>query len=179
MRGSVPGLASPYQFASLLPSIYQEDDFVRRWMAGFDVVLAPIVSVLDNVEAYFDPMLAPDDFVEYLASWVGIELDETWNESARRTLVSRAVELVKISGTLEGMRQLILIYTGIEPELREGGGCSVSTEPNGSLPGEANGILEVVLRTSEPERIDLSRLSRLIEAAKPAHVAHRVEILPA
>jgi phage tail-like protein len=67
---AIDGLASPYRFGELLPSIYQQDDFAQRWMAGFDEVLAPLVAVIDNIEAYFDPALAPLDFVAFVASWV-------------------------------------------------------------------------------------------------------------
>lgn len=178
MRGTVEGLKSPYAFVELLPSVYQEDDFARRFVSGFDELLAPIVSVLDNVEAYFDPMLAPADFVEYLASWVGVELDETWSDEARRRLVATAVDLVKVRGTLEGLRRLVEIYTGVDPEILDGGGCAVSLEPNGPLPGSASAPLVVTVRVPDPERIDAGRLHRLVGAAKPAHVVHRVEVLP-
>jgi phage tail-like protein len=178
VRAAVEGLASPYRFAELLPAIYQEDAFACRWVSGFDDVLAPIVSVLDNIEAYFDATVAPPDFLEYLASWVGVELDETWTEPARREFVARAVELVKARGTLEGLRRLVEIYTGATPEIEESGGCSVSIVANGPLPGRARQSLVVRVRAAPDRVIDEARLSRLVASAKPAHVPHRVEVFP-
>lgn len=176
MRGTVEGLASPYRFGSLLPSIYQQDDFTQRFMSGFDTVLAPIVTTTDNIASYFDPALAPLDFVAYLASWVGIELDETWTPAARRELVSRAVELYRIRGTVEGLRQQVAIYTGVEPEIEESGGCRYSQEPNGDLPGEATPSLVVRVRVPASSSVDEARLDRLVGSAKPAHIPHRVEV---
>ncbi|HVB06160.1 MAG TPA: phage tail protein [Acidimicrobiales bacterium] len=177
MRGSVDGLPSPYRFAELLPAIYQEDEFVQRWMLGFDAVLAPVAATLDNIESYFDPALAPQDFVAFLAGWVGVELDETWSDDARRELVNRAVELFKIRGTVEGLRQHVAIYAGVEPEIEESGGCTYSLEPNSALPGEGTPRLVVRVRVPGDSLIDEGRLDRLVASAKPAHIPHRVEVV--
>lgn len=177
MRGAIPGLPSPYQFSALLPSIYQEDDFAVRFVSGFDEVLAPLVAVIDNIQSYFDPELAPQDFVAYLARWVGVELDETWSDEARRELVRRAVELFKVRGTVEGLRDHVEIYAGVTPEIEESGGCSYSVEANGALPGEETPRLLVRVRVGENSPIDEGRLDRLVAGAKPAHIPHRVEVV--
>lgn len=177
MRGTVEGLPSPYRFAELLPAIFQEDEFVQRWMLGFDTVLSPVASVLDNVEAYFDPAVAPQDFVAYLATWVGVELDETWSDDARRELVRRAVELFKIRGTVEGLRQHVAIYAGVTPEIEESGGCVASLKADSDLPGEETPRLLVRVRVPDRSPIDEGRLDRLVASAKPAHIPHRVEVV--
>ena len=78
MRAHVPGLASPHPLGDRLPAMYLEDSFIQRMTAAFDDVLAPIFSSLDNLEAYVDPELAPEDFVLWLGDWVGLALDESW-----------------------------------------------------------------------------------------------------
>ncbi len=177
MRGGIDDLNSPYRFVELLPAIFQEDEFIQRWMVGFDSVLSPLASTLDNIEAYFDPGIAPQDFVAYLASWVGVELDETWSDDARRELVRRAVELFKIRGTVEGLRQHVAIYAGVEPEIEESGGCTFSLEANSPLPGEDQPRLVVRVRVPGDSPIDEGRLERLVGAAKPAHIPHHVEVV--
>ncbi|MGW1926113.1 phage tail protein [Streptomyces massasporeus] len=62
-------------------------------MSGLDVVLAPLFNVLDSLEAYFSPALAPADFVDYLATWVGAELDGDEPLALRRHAVASAVAL--------------------------------------------------------------------------------------
>jgi phage tail-like protein len=177
VRGTVDGLGSPYSFGALLPAVYQEDDFALRFMAAFDVVMSAAVSTIDNVAWYFDPSTAPQDFVAYLASWVGVELDETWSEAARRELVGRAVELFRIRGTVEGLRANVAIYTGTEPEIIESGGCVASEHADSEYPGSDRPMLVVRVRVPAHSRIDEGRLSRLVESAKPAHVPHRVEVV--
>lgn len=177
MRGTVPGLASPYSFGTMLPAVYQEDDFTMRWMSAFDEVLAPCVSSIDNIEHYFDPDVAPPDFVEMLAWWVGVELDETWSDRARRELVSQAAALYRVRGTVAGLRRHVAIYAGSEPEIEESGGVAVSEQPGGALPGSADPHLVVRVHVDEHSPVDQRRLSRLVASAKPAHIPHRVEVV--
>ena len=179
MRGTVDELASPYGFGELLPAIYQADEFALRFVSAFDTVIAPVVSVLDSIEAYFDPALAPLDFVGYLAHWVGVELDETWSPSARSELVARAVELFGVRGTVEGLKRHVAIYAGVEPEIEESGACAPSSEANSPLPGEDRPRLVVRVRVPDPSAIDARRLDMLVGSSKPAHIPHRVEVLPA
>lgn len=177
MRLSTEGIPTPYSFVELLPAMFHEDDFARRFVAGFDDVLSPLVAVLDNIETYFDPRLAPSDFVAMLAGWVGVELDETWSDEARRALVSRAVALVKLQGTVAGIRQLVEIYTGVSPEIEEGGACVLSESPNGEMPGRAGAPIVVRVHVADPASIDRVRLDRLVASAKPAHVRHEVQVV--
>ena len=78
MRGLVATLETPRPLIDSLPGIYQEDDLARAVTTAFDDNLAPILSTIDNVAAYLDPALTPDDFLDWLSSWVGILPDETW-----------------------------------------------------------------------------------------------------
>ncbi|MGW2090124.1 hypothetical protein ACWCQ6_35010, partial [Streptomyces sp. NPDC001880] len=67
-RAAVPGLASRYPIGGLLPALYADDDLAQRFTAGLDTVLAPVLSTLDNLPAYFDPLLTPADFLPWLSS---------------------------------------------------------------------------------------------------------------
>ena len=79
-------LVSPHPLGAYLPALYQEDEFAQRWTSGLDVVLAPIFHSMDNIEAYLDPRLAPADFLDWLASWMGLVADETWPAGAHSCL---------------------------------------------------------------------------------------------
>ena len=68
-------------------------------MSAFDEVLAPLFTTLDCFDSYLDPDLAPHDFVDWLASWVGVDIDETWTLERRRRLIQDAVVLYRIRGT--------------------------------------------------------------------------------
>ena len=135
MRGHVAGLATPHPLGPTLPSIYQDDDFAQRFLAALDQVVAPIYSTLDNFETYLDPYLTPDDFLPWLAGWVGIGLDESWDDARRRAIVARAAELYRMRGTAAGLAAQVELQTGGTVEIMENGATSWSVDPGGELPG--------------------------------------------
>jgi phage tail-like protein len=185
MRGTIEDLATPHPLGHLLPGLYHDNDIAQRFTGALDVVLAPVLGTLDSSDAYVDPRLAPLDFVEWLAEWVGVELDASWPEGRQRALVHRAAELFAWRGTVRGVAEAVAIYAGAIPEILESGATAWTgtPPPTGELPGSPAGglIVRVRVPAGEAASIDLCRLDRLVEAAKPAHIAHRVEIheLPA
>jgi phage tail-like protein len=176
MRG-LADLQTPHPLGSHLPGIYQEDDLFLRFVSAFDVALAPILSTLDNLAAYLDPQLAPDDFVDWLAGWVGFALDERWSLARRREFVRHAVRLYRRRGTVSGLKHQVAIFSGGEVEVIESGGAAWSRTPGGSWPGSAEPGLLVRVHVVPPHDIDIDRLDALVAAAKPAHLPHRVEVV--
>ena len=176
-RGLVRTLISPHPLGESLPALYQEDDFTQRFVSAFDAALAPIFAALDNFPAYLDPWLAPEDFLEWLGGWFGIVLDESWSPTRRRALVSRAFEFYRMRGTASGLKEQVEVLTGGSVDLHETGGVSTSATAGAALPGSPNFALLVRVTVDDPATINLTRLDRLVMAAKPAHVTHKVEIV--
>ena len=140
-------------------------------------MLAPVLSTLDNLYAYLDPALAPDDFLDWLAGWVGLALDESWDEERRRAIVARAVPLYRLRGTVAGLVGHVEIQTGGSVEIVENGATGWSVDPGGELPGSPEPLVVVRVTVPDPKAIDTQRLDSLVAAAKPAHVMHRIEIV--
>jgi phage tail-like protein len=176
-RGLVRNLISPHPLGQSLPALFQEDDFTQRFVSAFDAALAPIFASLDNLSAYLDPWLAPEDFLEWLGGWFGIVLDESWSTARRRALVSRAFEFYRLRGTAGGLKEQVEVLTGGQVDLHETGGVAISTTAGGALPGSPNYALLVRVTVDDPATINLGRLDALVMAAKPAHVTHKVEIV--
>jgi len=177
MRGLVDDLGTPRPLGPELPGIYQEDAFAQSMLGAFDRVLAPVLSTLDNLDAYLDPRLTPEDFLAWLAGWVGMTIDETWSPERRRAAVGRAVELYRMRGTAAGLAQQVEIYTGGRVEIEENGGTGWSIDPGGELPGAPEPVVVVRVFVPDPKAIDPLRLDTLVGTAKPAHVEHRIEIV--
>lgn len=178
-REHVPGLASPYPLGERLPAMYLEDSFVQRLTAALDEVLAPIFSSLDNLDAYFDPDLAPEDFLQWLGGWVGMMLDESWAAERRRAVLAAAAGLYRVRGTARGLAAYLRLLTGAEVEIDETGGTAHSATADAAPPGSPNFAMVVRLRPPADGELDAARMDALVAAAKPAHVVHRVEIVPA
>jgi phage tail-like protein len=181
MRGTVAGLRTPYPLASMLPAIYQEDDpFIGRFTAGLDDVLAPIIATLDCLEAYVDPMLAPEDFLEWIAEWVGVALNENAPITLHRNAVAHAAELHRLRGTVGGLRAALELLTGGDVEISESGGVVWSERPGSAAPGDPTPWLGVRVTVPRVTSWSLSALRSAVEAAvataKPAHVQHSVEV---
>ncbi len=179
MRAAVPGLRTPYPLGTLMPAVYQEDQVTMRWTAGLDDVLAPVISAIDCLSAYIDPMLAPDDFVLWLAGWFGTVLDENWPSSRRRAAVASSVALYRQAGTVSGLRALVELVTGGDVEIADSGGVAWSQAPNTPPPGRNEPMVEIRVRARPgAAQVALKTIDELVAAAKPAHVAHRVEEVP-
>lgn len=177
MRCAVPGLGTPYPIGGLMPAVYQEDPAAMCWTAGLDDVLAPVISTLDCLGAYVDPMLAPDDFVSWLGDWFGTVLDENWPSLRRRGAVARSVALYRQSGTVPGLRALVEIVTGGQVEVLDSGDVTWSQEPNTVLPGSPEPSVVVRVTAVPGSSLAAKEIDELVAAAKPAHVAHQVEVI--
>jgi phage tail-like protein len=177
-RGTVAGLASAHPLGELLPGVYLEDSLAQRFTEGLDTVLAPVFLTLDCLDAYLDPWLTPPDFLPWLASWVGIELDETWPDTRRRAIVAAASGLHRDRGTRRGLIAYLRVLTGGEVELTESGGTRWSAEPDAAPPGTATAQLQVTVRVSDPSSVNRARLDRAVCNARPAHLPYQVEVLP-
>ncbi|HWE56038.1 MAG TPA: phage tail protein [Acidimicrobiales bacterium] len=176
-RGHVAGLRNPRPFVDQLPGALQEDEFCRNLVSAFDEVIAPVFSTLDCFEAYLDPVLAPPDFVEWLATWVGVDIDETWTLERRRRLIKEAATLYRIRGTVAGLAAHLRLYAGVAPEIEESGGCGWSQTADNPIPGSAQPYVVVRLPAEDVGELRQSTIGRIVAENRPAHVPYQVEIV--
>jgi phage tail-like protein len=176
-RGLMPGVNVPLPIGEMLPGVYQEDLFTMEWCAGLDDVIAPVITTLDCLSSYVDPVLAPGDFLDWLGGWVGMILDENWPVQRRREAIAAAMELFQLRGTLTGLARHVEIFTGGEVSLADSGGVATSPVPGGTLPGESVPRLAVRVVVDDPSAVNEATLDRIVASAKPAHVVHRVEVV--
>lgn len=153
-------------YLGYLPAIYREDDFLGRFLKVFQDILSPVESALDNLHYYFDPLMAPEEFLAWLASWIDLALDENWPIGKRRQLIRAGAELYRWRGTKRGLREYLRIYTGVEPEIVE--------HFAGSEKGPYH--FEVVLLLKDPAALDERRVRQVITAEKPAHTTYELVI---
>lgn len=106
-----------------LPAIYQENpvskDFVERFLSIFETASYDLETEISHIYKYFDPGTVPFDFLNWLASWLNVALEEDWQEEKKRQLIQEAYSLYKQKGTPSGIERLIEIYTGNKPVLLE------------------------------------------------------------
>ena len=176
-RGTVKGLASPHPLGAMLPAIYQEEDpFALAFTSALDEVLAPVFATLDNLHAYVDPWTAPEDFLEWVAGWVGAEVDARAPEITRRAAVAHALTVHRMRGTVRGLVAALELLTGGQVEISDSGGVSWSTDPAAAAPGDPRPWVSVRV-TARDRSVRRSSVEAALRAAKPAHVVHALEVV--
>lgn len=173
MRGTVPGLPTRYPLGRALPALYQEDDFAQRFLGGLDEVLAPVLSVLDCLDAYVDPRVAPLDLLRWVGSWIGVDVDPAWPAEKQRSVVRAAARVHAGRGTSAALTEWLLLVHGVHAEVLESGGVAVSEVPGGALPGDPEPLVRVRLKGATPEQVQAVR--PLVRAWCPAHALLEVE----
>jgi phage tail-like protein len=171
-RGMVPGLETPAPVQQRLPGVLQDDEFLQRFVKAFDDAYAPIFATLDSLTCYFDPRLAPPDFLVYLATWVGVELDDSWDLEQRRAIIAGAALVHRRRGTARGIQEALSLGLRGEVDVKDSGGCTWSRTPGGTVPGVSPPQVAVRIRVADPSVVDVRRVESILEATKPTHVAH-------
>jgi phage tail-like protein len=173
VRGAVADLEPVRSLSAGLPAAFFGNDFTAGLVRAFDEVLAPVFATLEDIDAYLDPRYAPDDFVRWLAGWLGFPTDERWSAERIRTHLGDALEALLWRGTVRGVAAAVRAHTGQEPEVADTGGVSWSSTPLGRLPGRSRG--ELVVRVPDVDgTVDAEVVDRVVGEVKPAHVPHRV-----
>ena len=103
-----------------LPSNFQENDFLSRYLMIFQHLQNDISIKIDNINELFRPMHCPSDFLQVLANWLGINVELLGTEEKRRLFLQYAIPLFKLRGTILGLKVYVYILTGIVPDIIEG-----------------------------------------------------------
>ncbi|QNP70141.1 phage tail protein [Streptomyces roseirectus] len=177
-RAAVPGLPSRYPIGGQLPALYADDDLAQRFTAGLDTVLAPVFATLDNLPSYLDPRVAPSDFVDWLAGWVGASADPRWTVELRREAVARAVELHRWRGTRRGLTDALRLALGVHVEIVDDGAAIWSSTPGADLPPASDAGPLIRVRPDRDPHVDAGRVHSIVRAMCPAHTPCRVELVP-
>lgn len=104
LRVWAPRFSYPVRF---LPAVYREDEvsgsLLERWLANFESTLTHLEDRIVNVQTLFDPRSAPTETLAWLAEWLDVALDPSWDERRRRLFIAHAIEFFRWRGTVHGL----------------------------------------------------------------------------
>lgn len=177
MRYGIDGLESPTQLLGTMPMMYQSDRLAEQLCTSCDEVLAPIFATLDCLTAYLDPRTTPPDMLDWLAGWVGLTTVGHQDASRKREVILAGIDLLPWRGTIRSVREAVVAAFGKDVEVIESGSADGSTTPNSTPGGRRKPILVVRVTVDDEADLDKRSLEDLVNAVKPAHVPHRIEVL--
>lgn len=117
--GKIMFFATSNNAIRYLPSIFQENDFLSRYLMIFQHLYNDISIKIDNINELFRPMHCPSDFLQILANWLGINVELLGSEESKRLFLQYAIPLFKLRGTILGLKIYVYILTGVVPEIIE------------------------------------------------------------
>jgi len=178
---------NPSEYLHHLPEIYHDSSpttgrsFLGEYLKVFEALLSgrddaegadgPVVSLEDRVDRYLeylDPRLVPLDqggppevlsseFLNYLASWVGLSLDQNWDMGKKRVWLSRIVPLYKQRGTLAGIQAYLAMFVGNMARVEE--------LPGGMVVAETSTIAEDTFIAGAPAYYFRVRIEYALDSA--------------
>lgn len=160
-----------------LPSMYQENDFLRQFLMIFQHIMNETSITLDNMDNIFRPMETPATFLPVLADWFGVDFSLLGTEETARKVLQYAIPLYRYRGTKRGLRALLYLVSGVMPEIVEGklpfDAMCITNETDIASPileiEERNALFSVYFPVFQDEmKGDLTkRLYRIIQNEKP------------
>ena len=169
-------------YLQYLPAFYRDDRLMGQFLLIFESIMKPLDNMASSMPMYFDPLLAPESLLSWLAFWVNLSLDPSWPIERRRELVKSALRLYRWQGTKWGLCEYLRIYTGSRPEiteyipgmvLEEGTKLGTNTRLGSSGAGHH---FTVSLELEPGSKINEDTIRAIIEAQKPAHTVYSLEL---
>ncbi|MEQ9363925.1 MAG: phage tail protein [Leptospirales bacterium] len=195
------------KYLKFLPDVYREDDesvganFMGRFLNAFERALAGdpddsgprgVEDLLGRIQGYFDPTVSPPQFLDWLASWVALELEQSqdWmqadfgetrqaadqlvplvaeRDTRNRRLIQGATNLYRTRGTKAGIEAYLGLYAGdLNVTLNELTELFIvgttSTVGSGAMIGERPHYFQVKVVVPAPNPAVLAQYKRSVRA---------------
>jgi phage tail-like protein len=185
-----------FDYASLLPELLQPADSrpvpdgeatsaVARLLRIIEPMFADFESVLDDISNYFDPLLAREDFLPWLASWTALVLRADWSPEQKRKALAQIIPLYRKRGTKPGLEEFLKIYVGEgvtifdeHDQFQIGEKSQVGV--NTIVGGQPAHLFRVNVAFTTPDPDELSKKTASVRAVldveKPAHTYYGLTI---
>ena len=167
-----PDQAGESRIAHLLPRAMAEDDFTRRFASIFESLQADILARVAGAGRYFDPSIAPLEFVRMLAGWTNLPSLMAWEgdsdgERHTREFVAAASPLFRWRGTRRGLEELLGHATGGRVTVIDPAGVSIG----GTRPTEpTTGPVQIRLHLPRGAPLTEAEIDVLVRTQLPAGV---------
>jgi phage tail-like protein len=94
-------------------------DFLLRFVSLFETLFTEVEGRIELLPVLFDPRATPREFLNWLAGWLALELDEDWDEQKQRQVLAKAFEIYGRRGTVGGLREALNVFAGVSAVIEE------------------------------------------------------------
>lgn len=153
-------------YTEYLPAYYRETpETLHRFLSLFQNIMDETEKAIEKTPRIIDVTLTEESFLGWLSRWLGMTRDYRWPEDKWRHFLLKAPLLYQKTGTKEGLRELIEIYSGQKPEIVEY-----------SEDGKRFFFCVKLDPDTITTEIDIEVINAIIEAFKPSHTQGRVVV---
>jgi phage tail-like protein len=144
-----------------LPRVMAEDPVLRGFVTALEEVAGTVRDRVDSIEHHVDTGLAAPEMLQFLAGWLGVELEPTDPPEYKRSLVREVGQLLGWRGTRHGIEGLLEAATGSRVTVIDGGG--VFGERDQIPPPD----YKVVVQLDHTGHLSERQVQRFLEAELP------------
>ena len=173
-----------------LPTVFQEGrtedeaDLLSRFLWIANHFYDSVQMGADKMTRQLSPFLVEEDYLPWLASWVGLTLDEGWSAEKKRSFLARSARLFTVRGTAQCLTEMLEAFTGVTPAIEENVwpydgfriGVTSSIGEDSMIFPEVNLAFCFVVRL--PKRAEdltpemCAKIHQIIRQEKPAHTMY-------
>lgn len=114
----------PRSTVTALPPVLANDLGTSTLARSVDTMLAPVIEVLDDLDAYIEPGLAPEDWVDWLIDWPGLPVSDRMSADTKRAMLQKTGQIGGHLGTAQGVVELLSAATRGSVAVRDNGGVA-------------------------------------------------------
>ncbi|NJM90880.1 MAG: PASTA domain-containing protein [Myxococcales bacterium] len=169
-----------------LPAIYRRSDAIGRNIVRdicfiFEHMFGSIDELLLDGFRFYDPHVAPVEFLDWLAGWTAFGTELDWPLEKKRALIKRSVDLYRLRGTRRGLTLFLKLFTNHEPDILENTwpfkGFRVDTDARIGLDSVILPPMELAhcfivtmpMKFEDVTADTVILIHRIIQSEKPAH----------
>ena len=164
ITGYLPGIPhDKSNWMKYLPEVYDDFEFIGRYLLIFESMAAPLFWTIDNFDLYLSPEIMPKDWIQWISSWFDLLILPELPLAKQRKIMKQLGWLFLRRGTPSGLERLLELYFEVTPEIIEDGNCHFTVR----LP-----------LSDRPEDDGLGRevADRIINSQRPAFSSYTLEI---
>ncbi len=171
---SVKTIFDATSYIDYMPALYKEEpETLHRFLSIFQTLSGDLEAEVGALWKMLDLELCDESFLSWLSGWLGLKRDYRWPERKWRRFLLKAPELYAMSGTKNGLKSILEIYTGAVSDTDSDTAPPILIEEYDG-PGKYFLFCVRINPAYIDEEVDIDVIRAIVEEYKPAHTEAKV-----